>query len=110
MNIREEIINEIRILSLPSEQLAYEKSLTIAGHAPSELLCVFCDDLYNPKSEELRLSFSNDELKELAHLYGLMVEASQDNYPIVTDMLKNPKWRKVIAFAKTIYSRYDTGK
>ena len=42
MGIREEIVEELLLLSLPSEQLAYEKSLTNAGHAPTELIEVFC--------------------------------------------------------------------
>ena len=102
MNIRETIIEEIKILSQASEQLAYEKSLTKAGHAPTELISTFCDDLFNPKDEELISAFSNEELKELAHLYGLMVEASRKNHPSVKEMLKDPQWRKVMEFAKTI--------
>ncbi len=110
MNIRESIIDTIRILSLASEQLTYEKSLTHAGHAPSELIEMYCSDLYNPKSEDFISSFSNDELKELAHLYGLISEVPKDDFPTVTDMLKNPKWRRVIELAKKIYSFYEVNK
>jgi hypothetical protein len=102
MKIRESIIDEIKLLSQLSEQIAYEKSFINAGHAPTELVSVFCDDLYNPKNEDLISAFSNEELKELANLYGLMVEASNEKYLSVSDMLKNPKWRKVIELAKRI--------
>jgi hypothetical protein len=81
--------------------------LTQSGHAPSELIDGFCSDLYNPKNEELISSFSKDELKELAHLYGIMVEASQENSQSVASMLKSPTWRRVIELAKELYSFYE---
>jgi hypothetical protein len=50
MSVRESVLSEVELLSQPSMQLEYERSLTVAGHAPSELVCGFCDDLYHPKN------------------------------------------------------------
>ena len=107
MSLRKTIIEEIYLLSLASEQLAYEKSLINAGHAPTELIGRFCDDLFNPKGSEFNSSFSNEEIKELAHLYGLMIESSNKSYSTVSEMLKDENWRRVISLAKEIYSRYE---
>jgi len=105
MNIRDRIIEEVQLLASPAAQLAYEKSLTVAGHAPTELVCGFCDDLYQPKSRQFNDAFSSDELRDLAHLYGLIVEASHGNHPSVSVMLKDSRWRRVVTAAKDVSSR-----
>ena len=51
MNIRDSVLDQLTILAEPSAQLQYEKSLTDVGHAPTELVSVYCDDLYDPKIE-----------------------------------------------------------
>jgi hypothetical protein len=104
--MRNAVVDELRLLSLPSEQLAYEACLTSAGHAPSELICRFCDDLYHPKSAEFVTAFSESELKALAHLYGLMCEAGLSTYASVTEMLKSPAWRRVVALAKDLHAAF----
>jgi hypothetical protein len=105
MTVRGQIINELRLLASPSEQLNYERSLTTGGHAPSELVTGFCDDLYQPKSQQFVDAFSLDELRDLAHLYGLVAEASRANHATVALMLKDPNWRRVVQFAKELSSR-----
>jgi hypothetical protein len=97
----------VELLSQPSLQLEYERSLTVAGHAPSELVSVFCAD-YHPKNPAFIDAFSEDELKDLAHLYGLIVEASTSDYSTVGQMLKDPKWRRVVAVAKDLMPRLRT--
>ena len=107
MNIRQAILGQIELLSQPSKQLEYERSLSRAGHAPSELISGFCDDLYHPKSPEFIGSFSEEELRDLAHLYGLIVEASRAPFQTVSEMLKNETWRRVISVAKELVSRFE---
>ena len=107
MGIREKIVEELLLLSLPSEQLAYEKSLTNAGHAPTELIEVFCQ-CFDPKSQEFVSAFTRDEHRDLAHIYGLIVEASGANHSTVADMLKDPIWRRVVALAKELRTRFDS--
>jgi hypothetical protein len=104
--LRRLVIEEIEMLALPSKQLAYESSLRDhVGHAPTELINVFCNDLFNPKSPVFVDAFSWGELKELAHLYGLIREASYGRPSTVTEMLKDPDWRRVVAFAKDLLMR-----
>ena len=107
MNIREAVIEEVNLLAQPSKQLEYERSLTIAGHAPSELICGFCDDLYHPKDAAFLAAFNSDELKDLAHLYGVIREAASTSFATVGEMLKDPKWRRVVAVAQGIASRLE---
>lgn len=103
--MREVILAELELLSSPSAQLAYETSLTRGGHAPSELISRFCDDLFRPCDLAHDGSFRDDEIKDLAHLYGLIVEASRTQHETVAAMLKDSAWRKVVALAKELCLR-----
>ena len=106
MSIRIAIIEEIELLSLPSKQLEYEKNVSIAN-VPAELICGFCDDLYHPKSNELLSQFTEEELKGLAHLYGVLVEASKIEVSSVNELLKHQKWQAVVAVAKELSAYYE---
>jgi hypothetical protein len=106
--MRTKIIEELEMLSSASKQLEYETTLAaVAGDAPTELAEVFCTDLFNLKNPELISAFSNDELKMLAHLYGLVVEATRALHPTVTEMLKDPAWRRVMSVAKDLRAELD---
>ena len=108
MNIREAVLDQLDMLSHASKQLEYERSLTVAGHAPTELISIFCDDLYRPKSAAFNEAFSSDELKDLAHLYGLLVEASATSFSTVAEMLKDSTWRRVMEVAKGMAARFKS--
>lgn len=99
------MIDAVTLLSQPGKQLDYERSLRVAGHAPSELVSVFCDDLFHPKDATFIASFSADELKDLAHLYGLLCEISSSQFSTVAEMLKDMRWRRVVAVAKEVAAR-----
>ena len=73
---RKAIIAEIELLSSPSKQREYEKNVPVAN-VSAELICGYCDDLYHPKSKQMLSLFNTEELKGLAHLYGLLCEAHQ---------------------------------
>ncbi len=105
MSIRDAIIQEIELLALPSKQLEYEQNVPNAN-VPAELVCGFCDDLYDPKSEELLSTFTTDELRGLAHLYGVLVEASAVEASSVTELLRHREWRTVVKVAKELTSYY----
>ena len=105
MSMRTAITKEIDLLSLPSKQLEYEKNVPIAN-VPAELICGFCDDLYHPKSEKMLSAFSSEELKGLAHLYGVLCEAASIDAASVSDLLKHEKWRTVVAVAKELSAYY----
>ena len=105
MSLRKSTIEMIELLSLPSEQLEYERNVPIAD-VPAELICGFCDDLYHPKSESFLAEFSENELKALAHLYGLLSEAAKVTVPSVTELQKRPEWRSVVSLAKELTAHY----
>jgi len=105
MSLRKSTIEMIELLSLPSEQLEYEKNVPIAD-VPAELICGFCDDLYHPKSESFLAEFSENKLKDLAHLYGLLSEAAKVTVPSVTELQKRPEWRSVVSLAKELSAYY----
>ena len=105
MSIRKSTIKMIELLSLPSEQLEYEKNVPIAD-VPAELICGFCDDLYHPKSEDFIAEFSEDELKAMAHLYGLLSEAAKVEVHSVIELQKVPEWRSVASLAKEMSAHY----
>jgi hypothetical protein len=94
VRIRDAVLEHVELLSRPSAQLEYG--------VPGELVAGFCSDLYHPKSAEFLGAFTEGELKELAHLYGLLVEASRLQSPSVPDLLKQPQWRRVVEFAKDL--------
>ncbi|QDV26951.1 hypothetical protein [Aureliella helgolandensis] len=102
MNIRASIIDHVELLAEPSAQLRYEESLVDAGHAPTELISMFCDDLFDPKSESFVDAFTREEHKELAHLYGLLAEAAQSEHTSVPQMLKDPIWRRVVQLSQQL--------
>ena len=105
MSIRQAIIDEIDLLAHPSKQLQYEKNVPIAD-VPAELICGFCDDLYHPKSEQMLSQFTEEELKGLAHLYGVLSEAAHIEAQSVIEVIKHPKWKAVTAVAKELNAYY----
>jgi hypothetical protein len=83
--------------------MGYELDVPIAD-VPAELVETG-SDLFQPKSHEYVESFSEDELRDLAHLYGLICEAARLQVASVTDLQKQPEWRRVIAVAKELAAR-----
>jgi len=102
---RASVSETVQLLANSSDQLEYERSLTNAGHAPSELISMFCDDLYHPKDERFLSAFSDEELRSLAHLYGLLCEAALNPQPSVSALLKTPSWRRVLTVAQDLSER-----
>lgn len=52
------------MLASKEQQLKYERALKKHGygHAPTELICMFCDDMFHPQSDEFIASFNDDEI------------------------------------------------
>lgn len=50
------------------------------------------------------MQFTEDELKGLAHLYGVLTEAASSDAVSLSELLKDPKWHRVIAVAKEVYT------
>lgn len=106
MSIRRAIIKEIELLASVSKQREYEKNVPIAN-VSAELICGFCDDLYHPKSEQMLSEFNSEELKHLAHLYGVLCEAAKVEATSVVELQKHEKWRSVVALAKKLNAYYE---
>ncbi len=104
--IRRAVREHIHLLAHPSGQLKYEQNVPIA-YVPGELVDMFCADLYHPKSPAFLAAFTEDELKDLARLYGLLVEASGSGVSSVTDLLKLPEWREVLNLAQHLDAQYQ---
>ena len=106
-SIRMRVLDELRLLSQATAQLDYEAALRQGvGHAASELIEGFCTDLYWPKAPDFIDTFTEAELKSLAHLYGLMLEAGRARHHTVGHLLKDPAWRRVIALAKEMHVEF----
>ncbi|TQV76099.1 hypothetical protein [Denitrobaculum tricleocarpae] len=105
--LRVAVIEEIRVLASASLQSKYEIDVPIAD-VPAELICGFCDDLYHPKSKTFLDAFTEDEIKQLAVLYGLLYLVSETvnrSHPLkIADLQKLPEWRAVMSYAKDLES------
>lgn len=109
MSIRQSVVEHVDLLSRPSAQLEYEAKVPIADiHA--ELVSGFCGDLYHPKSQQFLDAFTENELKDLAHLYGLLVESAHLRTGSVTELLTQPQWRCVVEFSKDLAVTLGGGK
>jgi hypothetical protein len=102
MNVRQNVLSYLELLSQPSRQLEYEAKVPIA-HIHGELVSQFCDDLYFPKNPQFLDAFTQDELKDLARLYGLLMESGRLRVSSVTELLKQPEWRRTVEFAKDLF-------
>ncbi len=111
--IRGAVFEVIELLAHASLQSKYEKDVPIAN-VPAELFCMFCDDLYHPKSQSFLDAFNEDETKDLAVLYGLLHHASQtikdSEMRSVADLQKRPEWRVVMNFAKELEARFGISR
>ncbi len=101
---------QITLLARASLQAEYERDVAIAD-VPAELICRFCDDLFHPKSQIFLKAFTEDEIKRLAVLYGLLHVAAeklgQSSPGGVAGLQKLPEWRAVMAFAKELEADLD---
>jgi len=102
---RKRVIGHIELLGSPSAQREYERDVPIAN-VPSELVCGFVNDLYHPKTELFLDAFTEQELRALAELYGMICVANKEFERIgcrsVSDIQKVKEWRSVIAFSKNL--------
>jgi hypothetical protein len=109
MNPRERVLEYLELLSQPARQLDYETSITLAkGHG--RLVSWFCDDLFHPKSPQFLSAFTENEIKDLARLYGLLIESRLLRASSLADLLREPEWRRIARFAQELSANMDTGR
>jgi hypothetical protein len=108
---RTAVIEQVELLARASAQIDYEKNVPNA-FVVAELIEQFVTDLYHPKNPDFVEAFNEDELKELAHLFGVVREAServqQVNVHSVTELQRLPEWRRVMSLAKRIHANFRT--
>ena len=108
MNIRERVIEYLDLLSQPSRQIDYETSVPRAN-SHGELVSWFCNDLFRPKSRAFLDAFTENEMKDLARLYGLLIESRELHASSLADLLREPEWRRVARFATELVATIDAG-
>ena len=109
MNARERVLEYLELLSQPSRQVEYETSVPLAN-SHSELVRWFCDDLFHPKSQAFLDAFTETEIKDLARLYGLLIESRQLRASSLADLLREPEWRRIARFAQELFAKMDAGR
>jgi hypothetical protein len=91
----------LELLSQPSQQIEYAAYVPIANiHVM--LVGQFCSHLFRPKNQQFLEAFTEDEIKDLAMLYGLLVGTGRLRASSATDLLKQPQWRRIVEFAKDL--------
>ena len=108
MNISERVLEYLGLVSQPSRQLDNETSVPRAN-SHGELVSWFCNDLFRPKSREFLDAFTENEIKELARLYGLLIESRLLRASSLADLLREPEWRRIVRFAKELAAMLDGG-
>lgn len=105
--LRKNILEYVSLLASGSEQLRYERDVPIAC-VPDELISGYLDDLFHLKNPEFLDAFTEDEIKDLAELYGLLSLASKtfrDKNRSLANLLKNKEFRIAVSFAKELRVR-----
>ena len=108
MNARERVLEYLELLAQPSRQIDYETGILLAD-SHGELVRWFCEDLFRPKSAQFLDAFAENEIKELARLYGLLIESRRLRASSLADLLREPEWRRIARFAKELVATIDGG-
>ena len=103
------IVSEyLGLLASAKAQADYEKDVP-GVYVPDEFISRYCDDLFLPKARIFLGAFSEDEVRDLAVLYGMLHIASRrmkEAQPAgVAELQKLPEWRAVMAFAKQLQAK-----
>jgi hypothetical protein len=108
MNVKERVLEYLELLSQPSRQIDYETGVALAD-SHGELVSWFCDDLFRPKSRQFLDAFTENEIRDLARLYGLLIESRRLRASSLVDLLREPEWRRIARFAKELVAAIEVG-
>lgn len=92
---REAMVNAISLLSSTSEQMAYAEALKGRVGNPFAEIVGSIDFVFHPKSPDFLKSFSNEEILDIANIFGrinLCLEIFEMKE--VEDLVKNIWWRQ----------------
>ena len=108
MNVRQRVLAYLELLSQPERQIDYETGVAFSG-GHGDLVRWFHDELFRPKSQQFLDAFTENEIKDLARLYGLLIESRQLRASSLADLLREPEWRRLMRFAKELVATMDAG-
>jgi hypothetical protein len=96
----------MELLASASAQMQYERDVPHVD-VVGEMVSMYADDTFRPKSEDFLTAFSEPEIKDLAQLYGLICLAAKafetESIDGVSSALKTPEWRSVMEFSKYLH-------
>jgi hypothetical protein len=97
--IRESIKDVLEMLASKTEQTCYEQNVPIAD-VPSELVCMWFDDMYHPESWQHKEAFSAEEQKILS-AFNAFYRARSKNLPnTLTAMHADIQWNEIVGEAR----------
>jgi hypothetical protein len=102
-DVRANLRRLLALLSDPEAQRAFERDVP-AAHVPSELVCLWFDDVYRPDDAAFRAAFSEAERRALDAFHRLYREREPDLEPLpetVRDLHALPAWSDVVRAAGT---------
>ena len=108
-NLRNELVHLLKLLSSGDKQLEYARN--VAGAAvPKELLCMWFDDFYLPKSEPFRQSFTDQELAALEsfNVYFEEQSARLPQQTTIQSWLETDAWQGIMRKAAETLTRLRT--
>ena len=101
---REGVRKLLALLADPQGQLAYEATAP-GAHVPSELICRWFDDVYNPHDTAFRRAFTPDELAVLSQFNALYDRVADQLEPLpsrVAELQVHPAWATVPREARAV--------
>jgi hypothetical protein len=101
---RDNLLGLLDLLGSTDAQLEYQKKVPIAD-VPSELICMWFDDLYHPETDLHRQSFSPEEqliLADFNAFYDMRVERLHGP---IEELIKLPEWMEVCRMARETAER-----
>jgi hypothetical protein len=106
---RSSVIGVLRLLSSPSQQVAYERRVPHVS-VTVELLSLWFDDIYLPNSQAFRSCFSAEELSALAAFNQFYEKQSQlllEPKNGVSDWLKEKNWQEIMQRASNLVEAFE---
>jgi hypothetical protein len=105
-NLRAGVLGALDLLSSSERQLEYERRVPHVS-IPTELECMWFDDVYIPDSEAFKRSFSEEELAAMA-AFNTYYEERRKLLPqdigVMTFWLKNEVWQEIMGKAEEALS------
>lgn len=104
-SLRAEYGEILRVVSSRRAQTIWSREV---GMSPVTLIFeMFVEEFYNPKSDAFIGAFADQELRDIAGLYGRLDRVPPDDARMLAKKLhKQPEWREVVDYAKQLLSSY----